>query len=138
MCTINALCLESLPEFLEKLVWFKDTKNTYGVSMNFTLNILRFPSFQSPLVLPDDLRNKFKLDLEKFLRQFGSLLEEMEINQVQRLVDYLDVVKTPHKDSASVDKLRKDFKIFYSQYDKRRGKDFEKTFPIIGEWYRGI
>ena len=23
-------------------------------------------------------------------------------------------------------------------YDKRSGKDFEKTFPIIGEWYRGI
>ena len=138
MCTINALCLESLPEFLEKLVWFKDTKNTYGVSMNFTLNILRFPSFQSPLVLPDDLRNMFKKNLEKFLRQFGSLLEEMEINQLQRLVDYLDVVKTPHAGAAEREKLQKDFKIFYSQYDKRRGKDFEKTFPIIGEWYRGL
>ena len=23
MCTINALCLESLPEFLEKMIWFK-------------------------------------------------------------------------------------------------------------------
>ena len=33
---------------------------------------------------------------------------------------------------------QKDFKAFYSQYDKRTGKDFEKTFPIIGEWYRGI
>ena len=80
----------------------------------------------------------FKQNLEKFLRQFGSLLEEMETNQVQRLVDYLDVVKTPHKDAASIDRLRKDFKTFYTQYDKRRGKNFEKTFPIIGEWYRGI
>ena len=138
MCTINALCLESLPEFLERLVWFKSTKDTYKVSMNFTLNILRFPSFQSPLVLPDDLRNMFKKNLEKFLRQFGSLLEEMEINQLQRLVDYLDVVKTPHAGAAEREKLQKDFKIFYSQYDKRRGKDFEKTFPIIGEWYRGL
>ena len=110
----------------------------YGIPFNFTLNILRFPSFQSALVLPDDLRNTFKQNLEKFLRQFGSLLEEMETNQVQRLVDYLDVVKTPHKDSASVDKLRKDFKTFYTQYDERRGKNFEKTFPIIGEWYRGL
>ena len=33
---------------------------------------------------------------------------------------------------------KKTFKAFYSQYDKRSGKDFEKTFPIIGEWYRGI
>ena len=30
MCTINALCLESLPEFLEKMVWFKDASKTYG------------------------------------------------------------------------------------------------------------
>ena len=56
----------------------------------------------------------------------------------QRLIDYLDVVKTPHAGAAEREKLQKDFKVFYSQYDKRRGKDFEKTFPIIGEWYRGI
>ena len=65
-------------------------------------------------------------------------LEEMENNQVQRLVDYLDVVKTPHAGAAERTKLQKDFKTFYSQYDIRRGKEFEKTFPIIGEWYRGI
>ncbi len=138
MCTINALCLESLPEFLERLVWFKSAKKTYEVSINYTLNILRFPSFQSPLVLPDDLRNKFKGDLEKFLSSNMKYLEEMEVNHTQRLIDYLDVVKTPHAGAAEKEKLQKDFKMFYSQYDKRRGKDFEKTFPIIGEWYRGI
>ena len=62
----------------------------------------------------------------------------MEINHTQRLIDYLDVVKTPHAGAAEREKLQRDFKIFYSQHDKRRGKDFEKTFPIIGEWYRGI
>ena len=138
MATINALCLESLPEFLERIVWFKSAKKIYGVSMNFTLNILRFPSFQSPLVLPDDIRNRFKKDLEKFLVSNKQHLEEMEINHTQRLIDYLDVVKTPHAGAAEREKLQKDFKTFYSQYDKRRGKNFEKTFPIIGEWYRGI
>ena len=62
----------------------------------------------------------------------------MEVNQTQRLIDYLDVVKTPHAGAAEQSKLQKDFKAFYSQYDKRSGKNFEKTFPIIGEWYRGI
>ena len=138
MCTINALCLESLPEFLERVVWFKNAAKVYGSSMNFTLNILRFPSFQSPLVLPDDLRNKFKGDLERFLTNNEKWLEGMEINHTQRLIDYLDVVKTPHAGAATQDKLQRDFKAFYSQYDKRRGKDLEKTFPIIGEWYRGI
>ena len=138
MATINALCLESLPEFLEKIVWFKNASKVYGPTINYTLNILRFPSFQSPLVLPDDLRNKFKLDLVKFLNNNEKYLEHMEINQTQRLIDYLDVVKTPHAGAAEQSKLQKDFKAFYSQYDKRTGKDFEKTFPIIGEWYRGI
>jgi organic radical activating enzyme len=138
MATINALCLESLPEFLEKILWFKNASKVYGPSVNYTLNILRFPSFQSPLVLPDELRNKFKQDLVVFLNNNGKHLEEMEINQTQRLIDYLDVVKTPHAGAAEQSKLQKDFKAFYSQYDKRTGKDFVKTFPIIGEWYSGI
>ena len=138
MCTINALCLESLAEFLEKIVFLKSASKVYETPINYTLNILRFPSFQSPLVLPDDLRNKFKSDIEKFLKNNKQYLEEMEVNHTQRLIDYLDVVKTPHAGAAEREKLQRDFKIFYSQYDKRRGKDFEKTFPIIGEWYRGI
>jgi len=138
MATINALCLESLPQFLEKIVWFKNAGKVYGPPINFTLNILRFPSFQSPLVLPDDLRNKFKSDLEKFLTNNSKWLESMEIDHTQRLIDYLDVVKTPHAGAATQDELQRDFKAFYSQYDKRNGKNFEKTFPIIGEWYRGI
>ena len=31
-----------------------------------------------------------------------------------------------------------DFKSFYEQYDKRRGKDFCKTFPELAVWYQGI
>jgi len=138
MCTINALCLESLPELLEKMLFFKNAGKVYGPKVNYTLNILRFPSFQSPLVLPDDLRNKFKGDIQKFLNNNVKHLEHMEVDQTQRLIDYLDVVKTPHAGAATQEKLQKDFKTFYSQYDKRTGKNFEKTFPVIGEWYNGI
>jgi hypothetical protein len=106
--------------------------------INYTLNILRFPSFQSPLVLPDDLRNKFKGDYEKFLTSNEKWLEHMEINHTQRLIDYLDVVKTPHAGAATQSKLQRDFKAFYSQYDKRGARTLRRPFPIIGEWYRGI
>ena len=65
MCTINALCLDSLPEFLDQLVEFK---KEYGRDFpNFTLNILRFPSFQSPLVLPIELRQHYADRLSQFL-----------------------------------------------------------------------
>ena len=138
MNTINALCLESLDQFLECMV---NWKIEYGRdAINFTLNILRFPSFQSPLVLPDELRDQFRQQLIDFVvRHKGyNYMHEHEINHLQRLIDYLDVVKTPHSDAFDLPKLRADFKNFYAQYDQRRGKNFAATFPRIGAWYEQL
>jgi organic radical activating enzyme len=138
MNTVNALCLDSLPEFLDLICWFK---NVYGTNrISFTLNILRFPSFQSPLVLSDELRTKYRNRLVDFLTQNkdSGLLEEHEHNHLQRLIDYLDVVKTPHSEAFDMPKLLNDFKQFYTQYDQRRGKDFVATFPALEEWYNGL
>lgn len=135
MCTINALCLETLPDFLDLMLKFKQQ---YGRDFpTFTLNILRFPSFQSPLVLPDDIRTRYKNNLQQWYTDNHSneLLHQMEINQVQRLIDYLDVVKTPHSDTFDRASLYNDFKKFHEQYDQRRGKDFRKTFPALADWY---
>jgi organic radical activating enzyme len=139
MCTVNALCLESLPQFLDVIIRNKlDAKRVYGVDVNFTLNILRFPSFQSPLVLPDYLRREFRDNLSQWLDANIGHCELMEVSHVQRLIDYLDVVKTPHAEAFDLPRLRSDFKNFYKQYDERRGKDFVKTFARIGEWYSGL
>jgi organic radical activating enzyme len=131
MCTINALCLTTLPELLDQLI---ELKRTYGRErVNFTLNILRFPSFQSALVLPDELRNQYRDDLATWLAAHHAdpMLQEHEINHTQRLIDYLDVVKTPHSDTFEMPRLRNDFREFYSQYDARRAKDFALTFPKL-------
>jgi hypothetical protein len=67
-----------------------------------------------------------------------SYLHEHEWNHVQRLVDYLDVVKTPHSDAFDMPKLHNDFKQFYTQYDQRRGKDFVQAFPALADWYNPL
>ena len=141
MCTINVLCLESLTEFLDLLVAWKTKHGKEAVS--FTLNILRFPSFQSALVFPDEIRNKHKQKLQNWLdyhvsRPVGQLLHEHEINHTKRLIDYLDVVKTPHSDTFDMPRLHNDFKQFYTQYDLRRGKNLVDTFPELAEWYNGL
>ena len=41
----------------------------------------------------------------------------MEVNHTQRLIDYLDVVKTPHAGAAEQSKLQKDFKEQYGDVD---------------------
>ncbi len=138
MCTINALCLDSLPEFLNRLL---DLKRLYGRDkINFTLNILRFPSFQSGLVFPDTIRERYRAELAEWLykNRANPWLHEHEINHAQRLVDYLDVVKTPHSDAFELPKLLNDFKQFYTQYDARRSKDFGSAFPQLKEWYDSL
>ena len=138
MCTVNALCLDSLPEFLDQLV---ELKKQYGKDYpNFTLNILRFPSFQSALVLPDDIRTQYKNNLINWLdkHRANDYMHEHEINHVIRLIDYLDVVKTPHSEAFDMPKLHNDFKEFYSQYDIRRNKEFATAFPALANWYNTL
>jgi len=138
MCTINALCLDSLDSLLDCIL---NWKLEYGKqAIGFTLNILRFPSFQSPLVLPTELKTHYKTVLETWLANNGDNrhLHEHEINHLQRLIDYLDVVKTPHSEAFEMPKLLNDFKQFYTQYDQRRGKDFGQAFPNLKTWYDSI
>jgi len=127
--------LDSLPQFLNRLL---DLKQLYGRDrVNFTLNILRFPSFQSALVLPDNIRTRYKNTLAEwaYKNRANPWLQEHELNHTQRLIDYLDVVKTPHSDSFDMPSLHNDFKKFYTQYDQRRGKNFTEAFPKLKEWY---
>jgi hypothetical protein len=133
MCTINALCLISLSEFLWKIA---DLKKKYGRdAINFSLNILRFPSFQSPLILPEEFRQQAAGELVRFHLGNTQLLHEFEMNQVKRLVDYLQEVDSPHSGALSKEILQRDFKNFYEQYDQRRNKNFRETFPQLAEWY---
>jgi hypothetical protein len=138
MCTINALCLDSLDVFLDQLIRLK---KVYGRErVNFTLNILRFPSFQSALVLPEYLKIYYRNRLIVWMAKHktNDYLHEHEINHMNRLINYLDQVETPHSEAFDMPKLHNDFRKFYTQYDQRRGKNFEKSFPILSQWYRTL
>jgi hypothetical protein len=138
MATINALCLNALPDLLTEIV---DLKRTYGRDrVSFTLNILRFPSFQSPLVLPADIKAEYRARLQAWHAQneHNEFLHEHELRHVQRLIDYLAHVDSPHSEAFEMPKLRNDFRQFYTQYDQRRGKDFGAVFPRLKEWYESI
>jgi hypothetical protein len=132
MCTINALCLLSLSEFLWMIV---QLKKKYGKdAINFSLNILRFPSLQSVLVLPLTIREQYA---DELAFAYGIMADdvfchEFELNQLSRLIEYL---REPEQDPQTLQVLQRDFKNFYEQYDQRRGKDFKYTFPQLADWY---
>ena len=124
-----------------KHIHFIIIKAKYGRDFpSFTLNILRFPSFQSALALPDQIRSAYKDRLQHWfdLNVDNKLLHEHELNQTQRLLDYLDVVKTPHSEAFETPKLHNDFVKFYTQYDIRRNKNFNKVFPSMKEWFNEL
>jgi len=136
MMTINSLCLESITDFMDDMIVLR---KKYGFRAPvMTLNILRFPSFQSIAILPLNLKNKFKKNLEIWLPKKEKYLTDGEISHVVRLIDYLDVVKTPHRNTAELPKIYNDFRYFYEQYDMRRNKNFTQTFPSFVDWYKSI
>jgi hypothetical protein len=136
MCTINALCLDSLDSFLESIM---NWKLEYGNdAVNFSLNILRFPSFQSLTVLPKHIRQKYSTRLTDFATRHRTGMQEFEWNQLTRLITYIDEVTEAHSEAMAQIILQKDFKNFYTQYDQRRSKDFVATFPELTDWYNAL
>jgi hypothetical protein len=77
--------------------------------------------------------NKLKSWLNKW--DNNAMLHEHERRHVERLIDYLDIVKTPHSESFDMPDLLNDFRKFYAQYDSRRGKNFTETFSFLADWY---
>jgi organic radical activating enzyme len=139
MMTINSLCLFSIVEFFEDM---KTLKAKYGAHRpNMDLNILRWPSFMSPLMLPDEIKLMLRNKLENWYNdnKNSELFSLNEKSQIERLIDYLEVVNRGHNTTELEKGLQfHDFKSFYVQYDIRRNKNFSETFPELKEWYDAI
>ena len=137
MMTINSLCLFSITEFFDEML---ELKKQYGKNPTVSVNLLRFPSFQSPLALPDHIKDYCRIKLEEWYNQHkdSHLLHEFEKASIARLIDYLIVVDAPHRRTSNKITLWRDFKSFYSQYDHRRGKTIQVFPQILLDWLNDI
>lgn len=139
MMTVNALSLFSITDFLDRTLEIK--KKFSPGYVTWSVNILRFPSFQSVLTLPEEIKQDARQKINFWCQaNFTSKhVTEFEKESLLRLVDYLDNVKTPHLQSSELKLLKHDFKMFYQQYDQRRNKNFHETFPdSLVKWYDEI
>ena len=72
----------------------------------------------------ENVRAKAETDLNRLL-----LADWEQDYQLSRLIEYLDVVKTPHRNTADRVLLEHDLKsIPHEQYDARRFMNFRETF----------
>jgi organic radical activating enzyme len=139
MMTINSLCLFSITEFLDDMIEIKKKYGQYKLVVD--LNILRWPAFMAPIALPNDKKQYVHDKLKTWFNNEEnlSLLHEGEVAQIQRVIDYVEVVDKGHIATENeMEKHFHDFKSFYEQYDKRRGKNFCETFPELADWYNSI
>jgi hypothetical protein len=139
MMTINSLCLFSITEFLDDMLLLKTKYGTHKHIVDF--NILRWPAFMSPLTLPDDIKHDLHGKLSMWWRKHkkNPLINMHEGAQIQRLIDYIEVVNRGHVSTETDTEMQyHDFKSFYVQYDIRRNKNFQETFPEIADWYDSI
>jgi organic radical activating enzyme len=144
MMTVNALCLQTLPDLIDKILTERMESQNKEFAV-FSLNILRFPSFQSCLVLPQHIRNICAFRLEQLQKKWAPkylnrshAMHQFEEGQLTRLIEYLRTVEKPHNEAFEMPRLHNDFKQFYNQYDIRRNKNFTKTFPELESWYEEL
>ena len=140
MMTITSLSLFSIVEFMDDMM---EIKKKFGHNRPLLdLNILRWPSFMSPLALPDDIKDYCRTRLKYWYSTHcdHDLLGEGELAQIKRLIDYIETVDKPHRRTTEdKSKLQADFKSFYQQYDQRRGKDINAVFPpVLTDWLKTV
>jgi hypothetical protein len=99
---------------------------------------LRYPGHQTVQILPKDFSN---LILEQTrLADFMSTIQfnnkhigysDIEVQKIKRTYDWM-ISPTDPKETL---RKQKDFHIFFSEHDRRRGTNFIKTFPELEEFY---
>ena len=138
MMTINSLCLFSITEFLDQIYTLKERTGTKTPTVS--LNLLRFPSFQSPLALPVHLKDYCYNKLNDWYNanKHKALWHEHEKASIERLIDYLVTVDAPHRRTSNPVTLWRDFKTFYAQYDVRRNKNINVFPTILTDWIESI
>lgn len=135
MMTISLLSIWTVDQFLQTIIdWKKELNNPDGFYMS--VNILRFPSFQSVNMLPAPIKNDLANRIEKVLNANLEWLKEWEQNHYRRLITYLRNVEKSYEDRDDYESKKQDLVNFLTQYEKRRNKPMVDYMPEeFNDWY---
>lgn len=119
MMTNNALSIFSVVDFI------KDVQKLQAEFPNrviFDPALLSYPSFLAINVIEKALSIPALTNFVEHIKKTGT---EIELNKVSRLLHAAATIP-PH-----LEVLKRDFGIYFSQYDERRGTDFKALFPEL-------
>ena len=143
MITFNILTVTNFISLLAKILeWrtsypLKDTGNELRHRIRFDTPYLKEPLQYDMNILPKEQFMPFMQTHLNFIRKniddnSSSKFTILEYEKFKRVVGYMATTK------YSAEKLkegRKDFYNWFTEYDRRRGTDFLKTFPDLASFY---
>lgn len=138
MITFNILSITTFKYFLRDL-WQLRVDFNPDDSLNripIMIAYLRWPRFMSMQILPQELKHKYCKEFKDFVDKHTRITSSNkagrfyleEIDQLDRLCEFM----LKKSDNEVIDK--KDFAIYFDEYDRRRGTNFEETFPELLEF----
>tara|TARA_X000000950_G_scaffold242306_1_gene296552 strand:+ start:42533 stop:43918 length:1386 start_codon:yes stop_codon:yes gene_type:complete len=142
MCTTGLLSLPNLHKLLEliaplKTQFYSDFRR---VPITIDTAILRHPSYLSAVVGPTNYStmlnkaiNVMNINAETHNNPYKGFFD-FEIAKLKRFQEYVAAGPNPGE-RLNIQQVRKDFVSYIDEYDKRRNKNFCKTFPELEEFY---
>lgn len=134
--TFNVLSYTKFYNYIENILNLRKQYNNGRQLIWFDVPQLTDPDFMNPKLLPHMVSelertvNFMKYNPETRWNEFKGF-SDFEISKVQRLIDWV-------KSDIDFDrnKSMKNFYLFWSEHDRRRGTDFLNTFPELEIFYK--
>jgi len=151
MAAFNVLSIPSFKRFMDDVI---SLKNTYTIQptrphpVSLDVPYVRWPEFLAPWVAPVEFLPLIQECVTYAYRNIqhvnwfplcGKSFHEYEVNRIERLFYVVrDQMNEIHSDSNKINLLRKQFKEYITEYDRRRGTNFLETFPEYETFFKNI
>jgi hypothetical protein len=137
MCTFNALSVVGYRRFLDWVIELRREFNSPERQIFLDIPHLTGPAHQSVRILTPDYAETIRelisfMESQEAPSKFDPQFHKVEIIKLKRIHEWM-VAPQKEKD---VKTARRDFYLFFSEHDRRRGTDFLSTFPEMEEFWR--
>ena len=138
--TISVLSIFGITDFMDDIIDLRRESNGRSGLFSMSLNILRFPSFQSVNILPENIKKSLVAEFEIWIESRKGFLNTGELDQFMRVISYLKNVDRSYEDTDLQENKISDFVKFFTNYSKRRNLDMITAVnnAEFTEWWNNI
>jgi hypothetical protein len=133
--TFNALSYTGFETYLKNILELRRKHSNSRQLIWFDVPQLHTPEWLNPKILPEMIPKlerclKFMEENQETPERRFKGFKDFEISKVLRLIDWL---KTPAE--FDVDTQMKNFYLYFTEHDRRRGTDFLTVFPDLKDFW---